>query len=259
MSIATCKPSTSTARTVNSTRIAWLGPDDPADAFPAVEMALREPDGLLAAGGDLTTERLLAAYSAGIFPWYEDGQPILWWSPDPRCVLRPESFHLSRRLARYARNSTFTLTCNRDFAAVIDACAGQRRSHQGTWITRDIRAAFEKLHLAGWAHSIEINDGEDLVGGIYGLSIGRIFFGESMFSRRDNASKFALLGLCRILYQNGFELLDCQVLSQHLMSLGATLVPRKEFTNILGQSCKNREQFVNWPSKPARIAEFTGN
>ena len=243
---------------MSSSRIAWLGPDDPVDAFPDVEFALREPDGLLAAGGDLGQERLLQAYTAGIFPWYEDGQPILWWSPDPRCVLLPQEFHVSRRLARYARNSTFRLSCNHGFSAVIDACAGARSAQQGTWITRDVRRAFIELHTAGWAHSIEIWDQQNLVGGIYGLSIGRVFFGESMFSHRDNASKFAMLGLCSILAQHDFELLDCQVLSQHLLSLGARLMPRREFTAILQQSCGERDQFLNWPSNLARIDEFTG-
>jgi leucyl/phenylalanyl-tRNA--protein transferase len=229
------------------------------DAFPDVEMALREPDGLLAAGGDLSRERILKAYSKGIFPWYEDGQPILWWSPDPRCVLIPGEFRVSRRLARYARNSTFMLSCNRDFAGVSDACAGARKPQQGTWITRDIRRAFLDLHASGWAHSLEVWDDKHLVGGIYGLSIGRIFFGESMFSRRDNASKFAMLGLCSILVQNDIDLLDCQVLSQHLLSLGARLVPRQEFTAILRQCCSNPEQLVTWPSKPARIAELASD
>lgn len=242
---------------MNNSRIAWLGPDDPVDAFPSVDTALREPDGLLAAGGDLSQERLLNAYTAGIFPWYEDGQPILWWSPDPRCVLLPGELHVSRRLARYARNSSFRLSCNRNFAAVIDACAGERSAQQGTWITRAMRKSFIELHAAGWAHSVEIWDADDLVGGIYGLSIGRTFFGESMFSRRDNASKFAMLGLCSILDQHDFDLLDCQVLSQHLLSLGARLMPRSDFTSVLEQSCRERQQFANWPSNLVRICEFT--
>lgn len=241
---------------MSSARIAWLGPDDPVDAFPEVETALREPDGLLAAGGDLSQERLLTAYAAGIFPWYEDGQPILWWSPDPRCILVPEEFHVSRRFARYVRNSSLTLSCNRHFGKVIRACAGARKYQHGTWITQAIREAFLELHAAGWAHSVEVWDERELVGGIYGLSIGRVFFGESMFSHRDNASKFAMLGLCSILAQNGFKLLDCQVLSQHLLSLGARAIPRQDFTALLQEHCQDHEQFAKWPAKPVRIAAF---
>lgn len=236
--------------------MAWLGPDDPADAFPPVNLALREPDGLLAAGGDLSQERLLTAYRAGIFPWYEEGQPVLWWSPDPRCVLRPTDFHISRRLRQYARRTAFTLSCNRDFAAVISACSGARKSQQGTWITEDVRHAFLQLHADGWAHSVEIWDESKLVGGIYGLSIGRVFFGESMFSHRNNASKFAMLGLCSILQDNRFALLDCQVLSQHLTTLGARLIDRSEFVDQLDEHCASGQQFANWPANVTRIADF---
>lgn len=239
-----------------SSRIAWLDPADPANAFPDVEMALREPDGLLAAGGDLSEARILNAYAAGIFPWYEEGQPILWWSPDPRCVLYPGELHISRRLARYLRNSSCTLTCNRDFSEVIDACAAIRKSQQGTWITPDIRRAFLRLHASGWAHSIEVWDDRELIGGIYGLSIGRVFFGESMFTRRDHGSKFAIAGLCSILANNGFEILDCQVMSQHLLSLGARLIPRQKFTTILQRHCRERQQFANWPAKAVQIADL---
>lgn len=244
---------------MNNSRVAWLSPDDAALSFPDVETALREPDGLLAAGGDLSRERLLCAYANGIFPWYEEGQPILWWSPDPRCVLRPNEFRTSRRLRQYLRSSTFTLTCNRAFSDVIRACAEDRPSQQGTWITSDIIAAFEQMHVDGWAHSVEIWDDSELVGGIYGLSIGSVFFGESMFSRRDNTSKFAMFGLCRILARNDFALLDCQVLSQHLTTLGAQLIPRPEFTDILQASCTPGAQFDAWPSKVLPIADLLPN
>lgn len=255
----TLQPSTSTARIVASNRVAWLSPTDPPDSFPHVDLALREPDGLLAAGGDLSTERLLAAYRSGIFPWYEEGQPILWWSPNPRCVLRPSEFHVSRRLRQYARRSTLTLSCNRAFEKVIAACAGRRKSEQGTWITADVMRAFLQLHADGWAHSVELWDGEELVGGIYGLSIGRVFFGESMFSFQDNASKFAMLGLCSILARNDFELLDCQVLSQHLLTLGARQITRTEFSEILRGFCATDDQFANWPTKDVKIAELARN
>ena len=241
---------------MTSNRVAWLSPTDPPDSFPHVDLAQREPDGLLAAGGDLSTERLLVAYRSGIFPWYEEGQPILWWSPDPRCVLRPKDFHVSRRLRQYARSTTLTLSCNRAFDKVIVACAGHRKSQQGTWITTDVMSAYLALHADGWAHSVEVWDGEDLVGGIYGLSIGRVFFGESMFSAQNNASKFAMLGLCSILAQNDFELLDCQVLSQHLLTLGACLITRAEFSEILRGFCATDDQFANWPSKVVKIAEL---
>lgn len=241
---------------MNNSRVEWLSAEDAPHSFPDVEAALREPDGLLAAGGDLTRERLLYAYAHGIFPWYEDGQPILWWSPDPRCIMRPAEFRVSRRLQQYLRGSTFTLTCNRAFGDVIRACAENRPSQQGTWITSDIVDAFEQLHIDGWAHSVEIWDDSELVGGIYGLSIGRVFFGESMFSRRDNASKFAMLGICQILARNDFALLDCQVLSQHLTTLGARLMPRPEFTEILRTACKPGAQFDAWPSKVQPIADL---
>lgn len=239
---------------MNSPRVEWLSPLDPPQAFPDVESALREPDGLLAAGGDLSSERLLSAYASGIFPWYEDGQPILWWSPNPRCVLRPAELHISRRLRQYLRRSTLTCSYNQSFGEVIRACAGQRRSQHGTWITADMIAAYEKLHAEGWAHSVEIQSGPDLVGGIYGICIGNVFFGESMFSHRNHASKFAMLALCRVLSRNAFALLDCQVISPHLLSLGATRIPRRDFTAILRSSCSNRSQFRDWPTKSLAIA-----
>ena len=176
---------------MTNSRVEWLGPQAAAHSFPDVETALREPDGLLAAGGDLGTERMLCAYASGIFPWYEEGQPILWWSPDPRCVLRPNEIHVSRRLQQYLRKSSFALSFNQAFPDVIRACAESRPSQDGTWITPDMILAFENLHSEGWAHSVEIWDKTDLVGGLYGMSIGRVFFGESMFSRKDNTSKFA--------------------------------------------------------------------
>ena len=239
---------------MSSPRVEWLSPLDSPQYFPDVESALREPDGLLAAGGDLSSERLLSAYAAGIFPWYEDGQPILWWSPDPRCVLRPGEFHVSRRLRQYLRRSAFTCSYNTAFSGVIHACAGRRRAQQGTWITPAMIAAYERLHAEGWAHSVEVWAGTDLVGGIYGLSIGKVFFGESMFSLRDHASKFAMLALCRVLTQNEFALLDCQVLSPHLLTLGATQIPRTRFTAILHAACPDKRQFHCWPSNPLPIA-----
>lgn len=244
---------------MKNSRVAWLSPTDPPQLFPDVATALREPDGLLAAGGDLSSTRLLAAYARGIFPWFEDGQPILWWSPDPRCVLRPDALHVSRRLRQYLQRSSFTLSFNRAFAAVIRACAGERRSQQGTWITADMIAAYERLHAEGWAHSVEIWDGTILAGGLYGLCIGKVFFAESMFSHRDNASKFAMVALCRELAQRRFALLDCQVVSPHLLTLGATTLPRCEFSATMRTACTPASQFGHWPSKPVAIADLLGD
>ncbi len=218
---------------MNNSRVVWLSPGEPEDEFPPVENALREPDGLLAAGGDLTSARLLAAYRRGIFPWYEEGQPLLWWSPDPRCVLQAGQFHVSRSLRRYLRQSPLEVTFNTSFGEVIRACAGPRRSQQGTWITSDIVRAFEKLHDDGWAHSIEVRLDNALAGGLYGLAIGKVFFAESMFSHVANASKVAMLVLARMLAEHAFGLVDCQVDSAHLQSLGATLIPRRDFVATL--------------------------
>lgn len=235
-------------------RVVWLGPDDPADAFPDVSHALREPDGLLAAGGDLDPERLLAAYVRGIFPWYDHGQPILWWSPDPRCVLFPAELHISRRLRQHIRKSSATLTFNHRFDAVVKACAGRRRSQQGTWITPEMIDAYTQLHRDGWAHSIEVVDNGELVGGLYGLCIGRVFFGESMFSGDANASKLAMLGLTRHMLEHGLELLDCQMVSRHLLSMGATTLPRAQFTRRLKSACEPPNRYLDWPQQPLEIA-----
>ncbi len=237
-------------------RIAWLSPTETPDSFPAVTDALREPDGLLAAGGDLSSERLLAAYRKGIFPWYDDGQPILWWSPDPRCVLRPEDIHVSRRLRQQIRNSSAELRYNRAFGDVIRACAGRRKSQQGTWITAEMTAAFERLHREGWAHSIEIWEGEELVGGVYGLCMGNVFFGESMFSARANASKMALVGLTSHMLHSGLEIIDCQIVSPHLISLGAVTISRAEFTAILARACDPPTRHDRWPDRPVPVTEI---
>ena len=214
-------------------RIAWLSDADSPDAFPPVSSALTDPEGLLAAGGDLSRDRLLAAYVRGIFPWYEEGQPVLWWSPDPRCVLWPDQLHISRRLRQQLRNSKAEIRFNTSFASVVEQCAGKRRSQQGTWITQEMKAAYQDLHNEGWAHSIEVWANDELIGGLYGLCIGRVFFGESMFSAKANASKMAMIGLTRHMLANGLDLVDCQVVSPHLLTLGATTVPRQEFTSFL--------------------------
>ena len=241
---------------MNNSRIAWLSADDPPDAFPSVDSALTEPDGLLAAGGDLAPERLLYAYRHGIFPWYDDGQPLLWWSPDPRCVFGPGNFHVSRRLRRSLRQSTAEVRINTDFGAVIRACAAPRGAHHGTWITEEMIAAYELLHGEGWAHSIEVWQTDVLIGGLYGIAIGRAFFGESMFSRADNASKIALLTLSRMMDTGEFGLLDCQLVSSHLLGLGAVVIPRQQFMAVVTDLCSPAIRFENWPSDPICIPEL---
>ena len=197
--------------------------------LPAPTRALREPDGLLAAGGSLDETTLLHAYRHGIFPWYSPGQPILWWSPDPRTVFWPAQFHVSRSLARTLRRDRFQFTIDRDFAAVIRACGPAREGESGTWITGDMLLAYTRLHRAGHAHSVECWRGEALVGGVYGVAIGRCFFGESMFSRATDASKATLAVLCNWLVDWGYEMFDCQMESAHLRSLGAVPLPRATF------------------------------
>lgn len=195
-----------------------------------MQRALRNPDGLLAAGGDLSPARLLNAYRHGIFPWFGEGQPILWWSPDPRMVFETASFELPSRFRRQLRKSSWTLRADTAFARVITACASIPRKDQGgTWITADMAAAYIELHRLGHAHSIEVFAGQTLVGGIYGVAVGRMFFGESMFSAQSGGSKLALAGLCRLLGQWGWPLIDAQLENPHLVSLGAQRLPREQF------------------------------
>lgn len=209
-------------------RLPLLDADRPGQ-FPAPESALTEPNGLLAFGGDLSPARLLAAYATGIFPWFSAGEPILWWSPDPRCVFHTASLRPNRSLRRALRGSTWWVTADRAFARVIRACAAPRAEHAGTWITADMIDAYEALHALGHAHSVEVWDGDDLVGGIYGIAIGRLFCGESMFSARSGGSKVALMTLAHWLRQWGFPLLDAQVTNPHLLGLGAVEIPRGQF------------------------------
>lgn len=236
-------------------RIAWLSESDPPDAFPPVEDALAEPDGLLAAGGDLSQDRLLAAYVRGIFPWYEEGQVILWWSPDPRCVLWPQQLHVSRRLRQQLRNSKAEVRFNTAFGEVVKRCAGRRRYRSGTWITGAMSSAYRALHDDGWAHSVEVWEDGDLVGGLYGVCIGRVFFGESMFSARPNTSKMAMIGLTRHMIENQLSLLDCQVVSPHLLTLGAIRMPRHEFAEYLAGACDPATPHTAWPdgALPVRL------
>jgi len=210
---------------------------DPESPFPPTHQALEYPSGLLAAGGDLSATRLINAYRHGIFPWYSDGQPILWWSPVPRCVLYPQSVHSSRRLRRRYNQGVFRLTCDLAFAEVIAACAAPREDHDGTWISEEMQQAYIRLYKLGVAHSVEVWVDDSLVGGIYGLALGKVFFGESMFSKTRDASKIALVALCRQLHQWHFSLVDCQISNPHLLSMGAEDVSRAEFERHL-QSVK---------------------
>jgi leucyl/phenylalanyl-tRNA--protein transferase len=213
----------------------WIKPGDPPAGFPPVSQALLEPQGLLAAGGDLSVERLRAAYARGIFPWYAQGEPVLWWSPDPREVLYPGEFHCSRSLHKTLRRGTFRITANAAFAEVIEACSGARAAGRGTWITPEMQMAYIDLHRLGIAHSVEAWAGEELVGGLYGVRTGRVFSGESMFSRRDDASKAALAWLVEQCPESGIELIDCQMPSAHLRSLGSRPISRAQFVEFLAR------------------------
>ncbi len=201
--------------------------------FPPVEAA--EDFGLLAVGGDLSPERLLLAYSLGIFPWYNPGEQILWWSPDPRCVLFPSQLHISRSLKKSLRRSPFRISFDEHFGGVVYWCRRTRSASDGsgTWITQEMQQAYLELHRLGFAHSVECWEGDQLVGGIYGVCLGRCFFGESMFSRRTNASKVALVHLVQHLEMLGFELLDCQQTTDHLLSMGAEEISRRDFLEHL--------------------------
>ncbi|MDN7142737.1 leucyl/phenylalanyl-tRNA--protein transferase [Pseudomonas sp. JQ170] len=211
--------------------LTWLSRDTL--TFPPLDKALRDPNGLLAAGGDLSAERLVQAYRHGCFPWYQDGQPILWWSPDPRTVLFPDELHVSRSLRKLMRQGRYQVSFDQDFAAVIRACAAPRDYADGTWITDSMQAAYLTLHKQGFAHSVEVRQDGELVGGLYGLAMGRLFFGESMFSRADNASKVGFVSLVEHLQQAGFVLIDCQMPTDHLHSLGARAIPRATFADYL--------------------------
>ena len=218
----------------------WIPADD-FTPFPDPASALREPDGLLAAGGRLSSARLRTAYRHGIFPWFSEGQPILWWTPDPRAVLFPQELRISRSLRKTLRktpdNGGFRITLDTAFAAVIDACAQPRPEQEGTWITRDMKQAYVRLHREGVAHSAEAWRGDELAGGLYGLAIGQVFFGESMFTRKRDASKVAFAHLVTQLQAWGYRLIDCQVQSDHLTSLGARSIRRAEFNALLDLHC----------------------
>ena len=224
----------------------WLDPASRTPEFPDVELAMQEPDGLLAVGGALTTEWLLQAYRHGIFPWYGPGQPILWWAPDPRLVLYPDQLHVSRSLARVIRKGRYSVTLDTAFNEVITACAAPRPGQSGTWITPEMHEAYVRFHHQGHAHSAECWYQDELVGGLYGVAIGGIFFGESMFARATDASKVAFVALVRQLGRWEFGLIDCQVHTDHLVSLGAKAIPRPAFTTLLERECQTPHTVRQW-------------
>lgn len=211
--------------------IPWLSPQNL--DFPPVEYAMDEPNGLLAAGGDLNPDRILAAYRQGIFPWFNPGDPILWWSPNPRTVIFPETHHVSKSLRKTLRKGLYRVTFDRAFVQVMQGCAAPRNYANSTWISEAIIASYTELHRRGFCHSVEVWLGEELVGGLYGMALGKVFFGESMFSRADNASKVGFTYLVRTLRDWGFQLIDCQVANEHLFSLGAKEIPREDFQELL--------------------------
>jgi len=220
--------------------LAWLEAKDP---FPPVERALKDPNGLLAAGGELSVERLLEAYRRGVFPWYSGAEPVLWWSPDPRMVLYCEELKVARSLAKSVRNKGYEVRVDTAFAAVLDGCADRP---QGTWLGGDMKKAYLRLHRAGHAHAFETWRGGELVGGLYGVALGRMFYGESMFSRATDASKVALVALVEELRQRGFPLIDCQVRTPLLAQLGAREIPRREFLRRVRALVNYREPGGQW-------------
>ena len=220
-----------------SNKLYWVRDNVIAGDFPPISTALKEPDGLLAIGGDLSPERLLHAYRRGIFPWYNEGQPILWWSPDPRWVLEPAAVKISRSLHKTLKQKIFNVTFDTHFHKVVEQCAAPRKDSDATWITSDIMQGFNLLHRQGYAHSIECWSDGRLAGGLYGIAIGKVFFGESMFSRKSDASKVALVCLARQLQAWDFRIIDCQIHSRHLESLGAKSMSRHNFAAQLKQFC----------------------
>ena len=219
--------------------------------FPPLETS--SPEGIVAIGGDLNTERLLIAYINGIFPWYNTNQPIIWWSPDPRLILYPEQMHVSRTLKKILRKNEFSVTIDQEFAGVIRQCAVNTKTRPSTWITSDMEDAYNSLFRLGFAHSIETWKDNELVGGLYGIAIGKAFFGESMFSRKANASKVALRVLCLLLQKWNYRFIDCQVVSTHMISLGAKSISRTDFISQLKSATNNNIEPGKWSDESCSI------
>ncbi len=235
-----------------TTRLAmiFLLDEEPGAPFPDVALAEREPNGLLAVGGDLSAQRLINAYLQGIFPWFSEDEPILWWSPDPRTVLFPEQVKVSRSLRKTLKKGIFSVSFDRDFDAVIQACSQPRDRSPGTWLVPEMIAAYRRQHQLGLAHSVEVWQDDQLVGGLYGMALGGVFFGESMFSRVPDSSKIALVQLSRTLLDWGYKMIDCQVYTPHLASLGAREIPRQEFVQRLSQWCRLSGKQGSWAGTP---------
>jgi leucyl/phenylalanyl-tRNA---protein transferase len=223
--------------------IPWLRGDEP---FPSVSKALKSPNGLLCAGGDLSPGRLVEAYRHGIFPWFSEGDPILWWSPDPRMVLFPEELRVSRSLRKSVAHGPYETRVDSAFRSVIEACAEPRDAHGGTWIVPEMVDAYTRLHALAFAHSVESWSGDTLAGGLYGVALGKVFFGESMFSRATDASKVALVRLAQRLREREFRVIDCQQATAHLASLGAREIPRKAFAELLQESIQYPSEVQFW-------------
>ena len=236
----------------------WLDPEDESASFPAADSALKDPEGLVAAGGDLSPKRVLRAYHEGIFPWYEEDQPILWWSPNPRGILYPKDFIAHKRLLRTIKNKDWHVTYDQAFVDVMKACAEPRSNSRGTWITQDMLDAYAELHRLGYAHSIEVwSHDHALIGGIYGVAIGSIFFGESMFSRETDTSKVALLYLCAYLDSWGYKLIDTQLASNHLLSLGGIEIPREDYLSKLSELTPESVNANAWsPNYPLILEDW---
>lgn len=230
----------------NPVRLHWLDPRDANQPFPAPHRAMRDPNGLLAIGGDLSVTRLVRAYSSGIFPWYNPNEPILWWCPDPRAVLEPGRFHVSHSLRKRIARADYAVTLDRAFAAVLDGCTATRRGSHGTWLGPDMKHAYIELQAEGHAHSAEVWRNGHLIGGLYGVALGRAFFGESMFSTETDGSKLALYWLCQQLKAWHFDLIDCQIASDHLQSLGAVEMPRERFLVRLRHAVQQTGHSGSW-------------
>ncbi len=225
----------------------WLDPNDSNSAFPAANSALKEPEGLVAAGGDLKPQRVLRAYREGIFPWYEENQPILWWSPNPRGVFYPNNFIVHKRFSRTIKNKNWRITFDHSFIDVMKACAEPRANSRGTWITAGMIKAYTELFNLGYAHSFEVwNEKNELIGGIYGIALGSMFFGESMFSKENEASKVALLYLCAYLDTWEYKIMDTQLSSKHLTSLGGIEIDRDEYLYILSKRIDEKVHSNAW-------------
>jgi len=227
-------------------QLPYIPSNDKTYRFPSVELACLEPNGLLAYGGDLSAERLLSAYQVGIFPWFNDDQPILWWSPDPRMVLIPNELHISRSLNKAIKKSLLTFSVDKAFPQVIEACSKPREKQKETWITLEMKQAYYELHRLRYAHSFEVWDDAELVGGLYGVAIGQVFYGESMFSFQTNASKIAFAFAVNLLSEWGYKLIDCQVETEHLESFGAKNIARLDFSELLNKYTKQSVSDMAW-------------